>query len=152
MVAAAAIGYLALRVLETLATRLGVVLLIHFDHPVTSPVLIGNSWQIQTYTSDHTFSWMLLVILASTIAFWLGRSVFHGNIRAAFNRRWLWIMAGWALIVTLMIAGLRLIQPHHLPTIPLLIVLGLLGQFWRALMRVCGVPARDAFSDPDFDF
>jgi hypothetical protein len=152
MVAATAIGYLTLRVFETLATRLNVVLLIHFDHPVTSPVLTGNSWQIETYTSDHTFSWMLLVILASVIAFWLGRAVFHCNIRAAFNRRWGWIMAGWVLIVALMIAGLRLIQPLHPPSIPLLIFLGLLGQLWRALMRVFGVPARDAFSDPDFDF
>ncbi len=152
MVAAAAIGYLTLRALETLATQLGVVLSIHFDHPVTSPVMIGDSWQILTYTRDHTFSWMLLVILASTIALWLGRAVFHSNIRAALNRRWLWIMAGCVLIVALMIAGLRLIQPVQLPAIPLLISIGLLGQLWRALMRVCGVPARDAFSDPDFDF
>lgn len=167
MVAATAIWYLVLRLLETLATRLGVVLVIQFDNPVTYTRLIGRSWQTMTYTSDHTVSWMLLGILSVVIAFWLGRAVFHGDIRAAFNQRWLWLMAGWVIIIALMIVELRLIQPVvaaiirwtprfglDLSGFVLLVALcataNLSGWIWTTLMRICRVPARDVFSDPDF--
>ncbi|MBB6242449.1 hypothetical protein [Rhodanobacter sp. MP1X3] len=157
--------YGSLKISEWLANQLGVVTYIQYSSSVTETHAVGRGWYTSTYTGDHTGSWEVLLIFSAAVAFWLGRSVFHGNIRASFNRRSLWLTGGWTLATILLVVELQALRSiiarngwlgspnSEIWGWIILIVLSMSANvfsiFWRSLMRHRGVPLKDAFSDPN---
>ncbi len=159
------IQYGSLKLLAWLANALGIITYVQYSSSVTETHLVGKSWYSSTFTGGYTDSWHVLLVFSAAIAYWLGRSVFHGNLRASFNRRSLWLMGGWTLATALIVGELQLLLEALVrhrwlrslnSTIFGILVLFAIGvsanifsMFWSLLMRLRGVPRVDAFSDPD---
>ncbi|CAE6792827.1 hypothetical protein LMG22931_05036 [Paraburkholderia nemoris] len=103
-------GLFCHRCLASVVEHLGIATWIHFDHPVTQPILLGEvgtpsqRWSTVTLTDDFTDTNVFLTILSAVLAYYFARVCYRLDVATVMNRRARWLLGGWVVGTAVMIA------------------------------------------------
>ncbi|SDQ19435.1 hypothetical protein SAMN05443245_0315 [Paraburkholderia fungorum] len=153
-------GLFCQRLLASVVEHLGIATWIHFNHPVTQPILLGEAgtpsqrWSTVTLTDDFTDTSVFLTILSAVLTYYFARVCYHLDVASVMNRRARWLLGGWVVGTGVMIAisqGLGvvtrclpwLVSSYWVNGLVGLVVLGgaanLFATAWGKMMRWRGV-------------
>ncbi|NYH17879.1 acyl-coenzyme A thioesterase PaaI-like protein [Paraburkholderia bryophila] len=93
-------GLLCHRCLVSVVEHLGIATWIHFDHPVTQPILLGEvgtpsqRWSTVTLADGFTDTNVFLTILSAVLTYYFARVCYHLDVAAVMDRRARWLLGG----------------------------------------------------------
>jgi hypothetical protein len=164
-VAATLFAWLCRRGLERLSLHWGIPVWVDFDRPmeVWWPNGNGIGSTLEVFTGGFTPAGILLPTLSLVLSYYVARAVYHLSLRRVFDRRSLWVIAGWFGYVPWMVLLFQLAPERMVRAMPGLhaVDLGWFGEWvygivaaglflvstnlfvsaWQRLMRWRKVPA-----------
>lgn len=154
-VAAVLFGWALFEFVSSVAASLGLITSLHHNPAISEWILISESWQQITITSELTDVGWIVAIFSTVMASYIARIVYRNDMKI-LDRRARWIINGWSfgcllsILQTVVVDTIYRSAPflENWRTLYALVsgflLLALVSAFarcWSWVMRVCKVPA-----------